>query len=101
MRELFLNCCGYICTALTLISYVPQLIKILRTKHADDISVGSWLLWVIGASIWEAYALVDGGAGIIVAQTTELLMILTTLIATLKYRNSRNEKANDEEKQQQ
>ena len=99
MRELFLNCCGYICTALTLISYIPQLIKILKTQHADDVSVGSWVLWFVGASIWEVYAIVDGGAGIIVAQTTELLMIIATLIATLKYRNSRMEKPSDEERQ--
>lgn len=74
---------------LTLISYVPQLIKTLRTKHADDLSVGSWMLWLVGAITWEVYAIVDGTIGLIVSQTLELAMILTTLVLALIYGKSR------------
>lgn len=89
-KELFLELCGYTCAILTLISYIPQIIKTLKTKHADDLSAGSWTMWLIGACIWEIYAVVDGGLGLIVSQTLELIMILTTLILAMIYRNSRN-----------
>lgn len=89
MREIILNSCASICAVLTLISYIPQLIKTLRTKHADDLFVGSWTLWFIGAITWEVYAVVDGTIGLIVSQTLELIMILITLVLTFIYGKSR------------
>ena len=91
-KELFLECCGYICACLTLISYVPQIIKTLKTKSANDLSKGSWALWLIGAIIWETYAIVDGGLGLIVPQTLELIMILFTMILAIIYGNTRGGK---------
>ena len=33
-------------TAATWFSYLPQIVKLLKTKSADDISVATLLLWV-------------------------------------------------------
>lgn len=35
-----------IVTICTYISYVPQIVKLVRTKKSEDISIGSWTLWV-------------------------------------------------------
>ena len=36
-----------IATISTFFSYLPQTIKILRNKTASDLSISSWILWVI------------------------------------------------------
>ena len=33
------------------ISYMPQIIKILKTKSSEDISVTSWILYVTGSTL--------------------------------------------------
>lgn len=88
-KELFLQLCGYACAAITMVSYIPQIVKTMKTKKADDLSKGSWTLWLMGAVIWEIYALVDGGIGLVVAQTLELLMILTVFVLAVLYGTSR------------
>ena len=39
MREMILQI-----TMWTYISYVPQIIKLIKTKKADDLSIASWVL---------------------------------------------------------
>jgi len=38
-----------IATISTFFSYLPQTIKILRNKTASDLSISSWILWVISS----------------------------------------------------
>lgn len=86
IRELILTICASITSVITLISYIPQLIKSLRTKKTDDLPIGSWILWVVGAIVWEIYAIVDGGIALFISQTLELLFISSTLILAVLYR---------------
>lgn len=39
----------------SVISAFPQISKLLRTKSADDISAGSWALWLTTATVWCIY----------------------------------------------
>ena len=92
MHEMIMNFCGYATTALNMISYLPQIIKILKTKHADDVSMSSWVLWVLSAVVWMIYAVLDGGIGILLAQLSELALTTTVFVLTLKYKDSRKGK---------
>ena len=40
----------------TFVSYFPQIVKSLRTKKADDLSIGSWILWVVSSISYTLYA---------------------------------------------
>lgn len=84
-----MNSCGYATAILNMISYLPQIIKILKTRHADDVSVSSWVLWVLSAVIWMIYAVLDGGIGILIAQFFELVLTTAVFVLTLKYKDSR------------
>lgn len=86
MREIILSICASMCAIITLISYVPQLVKAWRTKRTEDLSIGSWSLWLVSGIIWEVYAITDGGIALIISQTLELLMILATLVLTVLYK---------------
>lgn len=45
-----------IVTICTLISYMPQVIKLIRSKNAESISVGSWVLWVTSSFVYLTYS---------------------------------------------
>ena len=40
----------------TMISYLPQTIKLIRTKKSNDLSINSWILWVISSLSYTLYA---------------------------------------------
>lgn len=44
MREMILQITMWIVIICTYISYVPQIIKLIKTKKADDLSIASWVL---------------------------------------------------------
>ena len=44
MREIILQITMLIVIVCTYISYVPQIIKLIKTKSGDDLSITSWIL---------------------------------------------------------
>ena len=46
---------GLFAGTLTTIAFVPQLIKVWRSKSAQDISYGMFTLFVTGIVLWEIY----------------------------------------------
>lgn len=45
-----------IVTACTFISYLPQAIKIVRTKQSEDLSIHTLILWVVSSLAYVLYA---------------------------------------------
>lgn len=45
----------------TLISYLPQTIKLIKTKKSNDLSVGSWAIWVVSSLSYALYAFICSG----------------------------------------
>jgi MtN3 and saliva related transmembrane protein len=68
---------------LTTLSWLPQLLRTWRTRHADDISV-TWLLaFGSGVAGWVAYGVLKSDVAVIFANALTLLL-LGALIA-MKY----------------
>ena len=42
----------------TFISYFPQTVKPIKTKKSEDLSIQSWILWVVGSLSYTLYAVV-------------------------------------------
>lgn len=84
-KEVVMDICCWLTTALSFISYAPQVYKILKTKHADDLSKSSLVIWVLGASIFELYSILSGDFVLLISQSVELGWIILTLVLTLKY----------------
>ncbi|MBR3180403.1 PQ-loop repeat-containing protein [Candidatus Saccharibacteria bacterium] len=78
-----------IVSACTLISYLPQTIKLLKTKESADISIGSWALWVVSSLAYTLYAIIYSNDLMLVFETfLELLFCLIILALSVMYRNS-------------
>ena len=40
----------------TLISHLPQAIKLIKTKESNDLSTTSWIIWVVSSFSYSLYA---------------------------------------------
>ena len=74
----------------TFISYFPQIIKILKTKDASDLSIQSWILWVVSSISYYIYALFYNGEIMLIIETgLEALFCLIILFLSIEYRKSK------------
>ena len=76
---------GYVAGAVTTTSLVPQVMKIWKTKSARDVSLGMFLIFSVGISLWIAYGVFLHSMPIIIANTVSLLLGFIVLGLKLKF----------------
>lgn len=78
---------------LTTISFVPQVVKTLRTGQTRDISLAMWLIFSAGVALWTLYGLLLKAWPIVAANIPTLL--LAGIILVIKIRNAGKETGGD------
>jgi MtN3 and saliva related transmembrane protein len=78
---------GYIAAFLTTTSFLPQVIRTLRTGDTRSISFAMYLMLVAGVAAWLAYGLLLGALPIVLANGMTLL--LSSIILAMKWREIR------------
>jgi len=76
---------GMIAGGLTTSSFLPQVIKIWKTKSAKDISLLMSVMFSIGVLCWLIYGLAINSLSIILANGTVLILSLLILYFKLKF----------------
>lgn len=69
-------------------SFTPQIFKILREKHADDVSLRMFLLTVTGFVLWTTYGVMSHSWP--VTASNAVCLALSAVILVLKIRFSRS-----------
>ncbi|OGI48736.1 MAG: hypothetical protein A2151_01055 [Candidatus Muproteobacteria bacterium RBG_16_65_34] len=82
----FTNLLGLAAGALTTVAFVPQVVKIWRTRSTHDISLGMFALFSTGLVLWLIYGVSIGSAPIVIANTVTLALALTILYFKLRYK---------------
>lgn len=73
----------------TFISYLPQTIKLIKTKSSEDLSVQSWILWVTSSLSYTLYGILVSKDKMLIFETClELFFCLLILILAIVYRNN-------------
>lgn len=73
-------------TVLEFVAYMPQIIKILKTKHADDLSLTSWFVWITADLCYLTYVLLESpDVGVIFICTVDLVFLFWVLFLTIRY----------------
>ncbi|ABG58516.1 SemiSWEET family sugar transporter [Cytophaga hutchinsonii] len=75
--------CASMCTALSLL---PQLIKVLRTKKAEDVSYLMLAVLFTGGILWIVYGVMREDWIIIGSNTISVLINIISCWASIKYR---------------
>ncbi|WP_300303088.1 SemiSWEET family sugar transporter [Ferrovibrio sp.] len=76
---------GLVAGFLTTLAYVPQVLKVWRSRTARDISLVMFLLMNIGIALWLIYGLLIGSPGLIAANLVTLCLTAAVLAAKLKF----------------
>lgn len=73
------NTLGFLAGFLTTISFIPQVVKIWRTKSVHDISYGMFAIFSAGVGTWLVYGIIIGATPIIIANSITLVFSVTIL----------------------
>jgi MtN3 and saliva related transmembrane protein len=79
---------GIAASALTAASLIPQLIKIIREKKAQGISLAMLSVLLAGLSLWIVYGIRKEDWIIIISNSFAVLINLTTGLLALLYKKS-------------
>ena len=79
---------GYIAAILTTAAFLPQLIKTLKTKKADDVSLITLVMINIGVLSWISYGYKISSIPILLANLITLILNLLILISKIYFSKS-------------
>ena len=79
---------GYFAAILTTAAFLPQLVKTLMTKKADDVSSLTLLMFICGVGSWIIYGYKISSSPILVANIITLILNLFILISKIYYSRS-------------
>lgn len=77
---------GLVAASCTTISFLPQAIKAIRTKHTKDLSLGMYTLLTTGILLWLIYGLFIHDLPIVLANGVTLIFAATILFLKIKYK---------------
>jgi MtN3 and saliva related transmembrane protein len=80
------NTLGFIAGILTTVAFIPQVVKIWKSKHTQDISLGMFAIFSAGVFLWLLYGVQIGATPVVIANTVTLGLALTILIFKIKYK---------------
>jgi MtN3 and saliva related transmembrane protein len=85
MNTIVINILGFVAAILTTCGFIPQLIKIIKTKSVKDISFEMFAMFLAGVTCWLIYGVLIKSPPVIVANFASMLMNITILVYKLKY----------------
>jgi len=80
----FANLIGFMAATLTTIAFIPQVIKVWRTRSTRDVSIGMYTLFTAGVALWFCYGLMIGSWPVMMANA--ITLILAGLVLIMKIR---------------
>lgn len=89
-KKLIIDIIGYIAGFFTTICLIPQLVKIVITKSANDISLSTFLVLILGQILWIIYSILIFDLRILIANIISVILGSLIIIFTLIY-NRRNQ----------
>ena len=76
---------GYFAAILTTAAFLTQLIKTLKTKKADDVSLTTLIMFIIGVLSWIIYGYKISSLPILAANLITLILNLLILISKIYF----------------
>ncbi|MFC4687979.1 SemiSWEET transporter [Epilithonimonas pallida] len=77
---------GLIAGGITSIAMMPQLIKVIKEKNAEDISVVMLLVLITGLSLWVWYGILQEELPIILSNGFSVLVNLILLVCCIIFK---------------
>ena len=85
MNSLNVEFFGYFAAILTTVAFLPQLIKTLKTKKAEDVSLITLIMFITGVASWIIYGYKISSSPILIANIITFVLNLFILISKIYY----------------
>lgn len=76
---------GLIAGTCTTISFLPQVIKTIRTKQTRNISLSMYIILATGLFLWTVYGILINAAPVILANSISFVLTIVILTLKIKY----------------
>ena len=76
---------GFLAAAFTTISYIPQVMKTLKTRETKDISLLMFVILSSGLFLWLVYGILLNDLPIIIANGITLVLASVVLFLKIRY----------------
>lgn len=77
---------GLVAATLTTISFLPQAIKVIKTKNTKDLSLVMYIALTSGVLLWLIYGFLLNDIPIMIANAITLVFATTILFMKVKYK---------------
>ncbi|MCX7737728.1 MAG: SemiSWEET transporter [Candidatus Kapabacteria bacterium] len=77
---------GLIAATLTTFAFLPQMLKAIINRHTKDISLLTYIIFVIGIILWFIYGIIKNDLPIILANIVSFIFAFTILILKIIYK---------------
>lgn len=75
---------GFLAAFCTTIAFIPQVVKVYKSKHTKDISLGMFLLLSLGIVLWIGYGLMIKSYPVVIANAITIILAGYILITKIK-----------------
>ncbi len=81
------NVIGPVASVVTVASFVPQVVKVWKSRSAKDLSYGMVGLLLLSGALWAAYGVLISATPVILTNVAVAVLNLAILTAKIKYRH--------------
>ena len=85
MRQETINFIGYVAATCTTVSFLPQLIRVIRLRSAREISLGMFSIFSTGTALWLTYGVLLHSKPVAVANAVTLVLSISILVLKLRF----------------
>ena len=85
MKIIYVEFFGYFAAILTTLAFIPQLIKTLKTKTAEDVSLTTLIMFLTGVAAWIIYGIQISSKPILIANLITFILNFLILVFKLIY----------------
>lgn len=75
---------GFFAAICTTVAFIPQVIKVYKSKHTKDISLGMFLFLNLGFILWICYGLMIKSYPVVIANAVTIILASYILITKIK-----------------
>jgi MtN3 and saliva related transmembrane protein len=83
--SLYIELIGGLAAVLTTLCWLPQALKILRTRETRDLSLTAYGAFAAGVALWLVYGLLIGSIPVIAANAVTFILLSGILFLKLRY----------------
>lgn len=76
---------GFVAGFLTTLAFLPQVIKVIKTKKTEDISLVMYIIFTVGVALWLVYGIMLLSLPIIIANSLTLALASIILVMKIIY----------------